>query len=446
MNATHPGGQSLAGGPPPLSLVDPLTGLLPTVIVGEMDPADPDVFVCATDTVELEVYGSPYPVSGKGSGAGLTYEAALGAAVGEGIERYAFSVVHPEDLVVGSHAELTASGRQAVGPERWALFEEAQYRALGLTRFETTTKLAWIVAESVTHRQERLVPACFVFVPYTRPFAAHGEETVGVGVSTGAACGRTRLEALLKGLCELVERDAFMIMWRNRLPRPRVQIDPQSSLYETFQTRFARPGLEYVLICTTLDLAIPSFVGILLDRRPGRRGILVGGAAHPDPAVAALKTLLELVQGLKWKDYHRSTFEYEPGFANVRTFEDRACLYATTDLEEATAFLLEGSHQVALSSIPSLDQGDSRLTYRHCVELLGKQGLEVLAVDVTPVDVSDCGLHVVRTLIPGCEIMEGDHRAPLLGGWRWRDVPKRLGLAVGCQTAEGVNPYPHPYP
>jgi len=434
--------------PPPLSVADPLTGIAAYLVEAEMDRADPDVFIVAADTADIRQYGYPLPVAGSGSGAGLTYAQARGAAVGECLERYAFSVVHPEELLFGSYRLLAAQGLNPIPPWRWALFRADQHAAIPYPPFDKEAPVGWLRADSPTRRQECLVPACLVHMPYLLPFRARGEVEIAPAISTGGACATSRPEALLKGLCELVERDAFMIVWRNRLPCPRLRIDPASALHDLFHDAFARPGLDYALFYTTLDLELPSFFGVLADRRSSRPGLVVGGAAHPDPGQAALKTLLELVQGLKWLDLQRgqgAAMPVQPGFDHIRSFDDRMKLYAfNPEMVAAFDFLFDSPAEIALSAIPSLEAGDLRRTLAACVERLAGHGLEVIAADITPVDVAACGYHVVKMLIPECETMEGDHRMPFLGGRRWREVPQRLfGLAVGPDPS---NPYPHPYP
>lgn len=445
MNAAAP--RSSGGdAPPPLSLADPLTGLIPFIAISDIEKGDPEVFVSAADTADTLAYGLPHKVTSKGSGAGLTYAAAWGAAVGEGIERYAFSIVHPEDLHFGSFYQMQAKGLCPVPPDHWALYAPSQLAALPLPAFHRETPVTWTPAESLTHRRDCLVPACMAYIPYTPLFAEQGEKVFTFAISTGAACAHSRAEALLKGLCELIERDSFMIFWRNRLPLPRVQIDEKSDLHDIFHAKFARPGLHYTLIQTTLDLEMPSFVGFVLDARSDPPGIMVGGAAHPDPNRAALKTLLELVQGLKWKDFMKTSIVPEPGFRNIRSFDDRAHLYASNDLREAFQFVWEHGHEIPLSEIASVETGEVRRDLRNCVDLLAERGLEVLGCDMTPVDAEACGLYVTRTLVPGLETMEGDHLLPFLGGRRWREVPVRLGLLPAEPDISSINPYPHPYP
>jgi len=413
----------------------------------EMERGDPDVFVVVAEPADTTVYGFPHKVASNGSGAALSRRAATGAAIGECIERYALSIVPPEELLFGSYVDLLRQGESPIAPERFAFFDPSQSAEIPFAPFHEDTRVAWVRAANLTRHEECLLPACFLYVPYTPPFVDRGERVVATAISTGTACSDSRADALLKGICELAERDAFMIMWRSRLPCPRVRIDPRSELYPTFVEKFPRPGLEYTLVYTTLDLSIPSFFGILIDTRRTPPGIVVGGAAHLDPCQAALKTLLELAQGLKWMDYAEGqVFVPEPGFRNVRSFPDRARLYASHDMREAMDFVFRHSDEILLSDLQSLRTGTLRGDLGRCLSLLDERGLEVLGVDLTPCDAEECGLYVTKVVIPECETMEGDHRVPFLGGQRWRRVPVHLGHLEEIPTVVSINPYPHPYP
>jgi ribosomal protein S12 methylthiotransferase accessory factor len=433
--------------PPRPTPVDPCTGIVPFTMDVEMERGDPDVFVAVAEPADTTLYRFPQKVVSNGSGAALSRQAAYNAAVGECIERYALSIVHPEDLLFGSAADLLRQGESPIAPDRFAFFDASQFAELPFVPFHEDTPVAWVRAANLTRRQECLVPACFMHVPYTPLFVDRGERLVANAISTGAACSDSRTGALLKGICELVERDAVMIMWRNRLPCPRVRIDPASALYPTFVDKFQRPGLEYTLVYTTLDLAIPSFFGILTDTRRTPPGVVVGGAADLDPCQAALKTLLELVQGLKWMDYSAGqVFAPEPGFRNIRSFTDRARLYASHDMRDALAFVFQHPDEILLSQIPSLRTGTLPGDLGRSLSLLDERGLEALGVDLTPCDAEECGLYVTKVIIPECETMEGDHLVPFLGGQRWRRVPYQLGRLDQIPTLASINPYPHPYP
>jgi ribosomal protein S12 methylthiotransferase accessory factor len=222
-----------------------------------------------------------------------------------------------------------------------------------------------------------------------------------------------------------------------------------SKLERLFTDRFQRSGLEYKLFCTTLDLGVPSFFGILSDARGRFPGVVVGGAASLDPERAVRKTLLELVQGLRWAEIrpagHLAPDGGIPAYDTIQSFTDRADLYAFQDLTDAWSFI-ENDDVLPLREIPSLAGPDAAADVQVLVGLLAEQGLSPLAVDRTSSDLAECGIWVMKCVVPELETMEGDHRYPFLGGQRWRSVPVTLGRASAARDIADINPYPHPYP
>lgn len=445
----------LAQGPPDAAaresmVFDPLVGLVSFVGENECGPTDPAVFVCAAQSSNLAVLGlseGEYRITG--SGAGLTRADAFWAAAGEVVERYCAAVVPEAPCVVGSFNDLRRHGLQAVAPERWALFDPSQYPALGLPPFLPETRLAWVPTRRLLDGSGPVfVPACLAYLSAdARPFRVDGASIIGPATSTGIACAESASVASLKGLCEVIERDAFSIRWRGRLPCRRVEIDPGSPVHALYRDVFHRPGLEYMIFETTLDLPFHSFLGILRDTRHRPARYLVGGACHPDPAVAVTKTLLENAQGFQWANHVRNrAVALDDGFASINTFESRMELYVFGDQGHAFDFLLDGTTSCRLSDLRSHEEADPAQTLRVAVESMHRAGLEPLILDMTTVDAEACGLSVVKVVVPQCEGIEGDHSMRFLGGRRWREVPARLGLAGRDLTLEDVNPQPHPYP
>ncbi len=422
----------------------PRIGIVTYITEAEIGLGDPDVFVAAATGPDMEVMGLHTDASVVGSGAGLSWDEARGAALGECLERYCSAFVREESLTYGSYDDLVRCGLSAHEPGDWALFDPGQ--RVPYPAFTNDQRLAWVSGEDIASRTRVMVPACFAQLSSSPLLNVGATRSVGPSVSTGCACADAPGTAQLRGLCELIERDAFMIVWRNALSVPRVEIDPASQLNEVFQSRFARPGIEYMLWHTTLDLGVPSFFGLLLDKRGPRPRMVVGGAANPDAARAALKTLCELIQGLSWLD-HTGFADEEPvsDFAEIRTFMDRARLYSSAHLMEAFSFLLDTRDRVSLSSLESEGQSSAVELDRLVGKLIGL-GYRPVVVDLTTPDVAACGYHVNRVVVPGLETMDGDHRLQMLGGPRWRTVPRQVGFDRPAVVTEPCNPFPHPYP
>jgi len=432
-------------------LVDATVGLVRPPWVVEARRGDPSVFVASTETADLRTYGIPelddVADDGRiaGSGAGLTTLAAEGAAIGECLERYALALNPTADrLAFGSYRDLRSSEPAPVAPDEWALFTPGQAETIPYSIFDENTPLAWTPAENLLTGIRQLVPACLVWLPYVHQF--EDEAVIAPPVSTGTACETSSEKATVRAICELIERDAFMITWRNRLPCCAVSLDDASELADLFGERFAHPALAYSLYVTTLDLGVPSFLGVLRDNRGSQRGTIVAGAASLDPLWAATKTLLELVQGLAWMEHVGPVSLDVADFASVTTFEQRAMLYAFNDLRRALDFLDDGRPPVSLPQIASHATGSPTQDLDWCIGMLADRGLRAFAIDLTPPEIGSCGYSIVRVLIPALEVMEGDHRYPFLGGRRWQDVPVACGLREHPISTDEMNPYPHPYP
>lgn len=404
---------------------------------------DPEVFACAATAADLESCGIVNAGTIAGSGAGYTRQEALRAAQGEFAERYCLAQVSREELVLGSYVQVAGDFPGTPPPAEWALFSEAQHASLPFARFRRDTHLAWLRGRALCADLPALVPVCLVNMPYL-PGAA-SEDVVGYATSTGAACWTTWRGACLRGLLECIERDAFAIIWRNRLPCPRIIVDAASSLHAEYESRFRRPGVDLRLYQSTLDVEVPSVLGVVVDQRRTPPATMCSGASAPTITAAVRKTLVELSQGIKWMEHIRTVDrEFAPDYSDVHSFEDHVRLYCMRDMSRHVAFL-EGGGEVRLSA---LERGSDHTgdPLDRCLELLNARGLEVLAFDRTTVDVADCGLRVAKVVVPGFEQIEGNHLWRYLGGPRWRDVPVALGQRATPIRETDCNPVPHPYP
>jgi ribosomal protein S12 methylthiotransferase accessory factor len=405
---------------------------------------DPEVFACAATAADLESCGIVNAGTIAGSGAGYSRDEALRAAQGEFAERYCLAQLSPEDTVTGSYQELVDDFPGTPEPSRWALFSEAQHPTVPFAPFRRDTPLAWLRGRALCAGLPALVPACLVNMPY-HP-RAEGEQVVGFATSTGAASWTTWRGACLRGLLECIERDAFTIAWRNRLTLPRIRVDEESSLHAEYVRRFRRPGIQLRLYHSTLDLELPSVLGVVVDERRTPPATMCSGASAPTIAAAVRKTLVELSQGIKWMEHIRlGDREFAADYSDVHTFEDHVRLYCMRDMSAHVAFL-EGGGERRLSELERREAGAGGDPLTWCLEVMRARGLEALALDRSTVDVVDCGLRVAKVVVPAFEQIEGNHRWPCLGGRRWRDVPVALELRRAPATEAERNPVPHPYP
>ena len=217
------------------------SGIVRECIELMIDNDDPPIFYCATNIADTTKYNI-LPCYNHNGGAGLTRESAYLSALCESLERYCVSF-QSGSLIEGSYAGLRAQGYHLIHPDEYQLFSESQYgsEAFRFEKFTEDVRIKWVQGECLTCSEPALVPACLVYIPYV----PHGREEplMAPSISTGLACGSSRLGAILSGLLEVIERDAFSIAWLNMLESPRVLVDAGSRFSrEFFQPYFNVSG------------------------------------------------------------------------------------------------------------------------------------------------------------------------------------------------------------
>jgi ribosomal protein S12 methylthiotransferase accessory factor len=144
------------------------------------------------------------------------------------------------------------------------------------------------------------VPLGLVHLDMRRP-APLGCDTFAVG-SDGLGAGNTLEEAIVQGVCEVVERDA-MRLFRERpeVERKRRRLDVESvddPVCRDLLSRYAGANVETAVWDLTSDLRIPCFLCCVQDDAAAtpRVGLVYGTGCHPNRAIALTRALCEAAQ------------------------------------------------------------------------------------------------------------------------------------------------------
>ena len=386
-----------------------------------------------------ELVGSPlHHCSGIG-GAGVTRAEAAAAAVGEALERYSASYVPRERLLVATAREL---GPAAVAPERFALFSERQHASRGFPfcRFTLDTRVAWVEGQMLPGGGAAFLPAELVFLGDARV----GERPIGYATSSGAACGEARADTLARGICELLERDAFMIAWTARLSLPLLEWSAAPALVELDRRFFAPTGLAYAAVDLSRFHDLPSVLGVVRAPAgfPGALGVGAGTAATVERAwfKALAEAFAARSAGAKLELLEPGTYGLHG--EGVKSFEDHIRYYADEARATVTGFLDAGSARTPVDEVRPLT-GD--LVAALCARVVAA-GSSVYAVDVTSPDVAALGLVVTKVVAPELCALDVVQGARFLGGRRLYEAAAELGLGKGPLSESDLNPDPHPFP
>jgi len=424
-------------------LVSPLTGPIRSLDPFPRTAEDPAVQLwtaAVTDTGSITL-GMPMVSSG---GCDLSAEAAIAAAMGEGVERLASAQPNLADIFIAPYREISNA---AVDPLAWDLFHP-QTRALPGFPFLAPSRelpMSWLWGYSLSERKPKAIPVSRVFA-FCHALAP-GDRT-DIPIVSGFAAGTTLEEATYRGLLEVLERDAFMIAWANRLPMKRLEID-RSSPGEVgrYLAAFEDRGIEARCSTLRLDLGAHLVVAIGRSSNPVDPARWIAAAADPDLANACRRALKELVAS---RVYVRGEVQRaqgrlpQPVPEQVVEMSAHGLLYARPEMARYLESWWNPPQSLPLPEPLPATSAWAKLT--RAVEGITAAGPEVLVVDLTPPEIGELGLRVVKTLVPGTYPMNFDSRWPHFGGDRIRRLPVELGLLEAPVAFENFNRIPHPFP
>ena len=172
--------------------------------------------------------------------------------------------------------------------------------------------------------------------------------------TNGMAAGSCLEEALLHGICEVVERHCSTLIDSQRLQAPTIDASSiDSPLAQELLRRFELLGTDVLIKDLSLGLGLPV-IGVLRKLKKGRCLVTTGVATSPDEAL--VRALTESSQG--------------EGPPNVRT------------LRSAEHLLLPDS-TVELRDVPSLEHENMRVELQAIDSALRARGMRAFFFDTT---------------------------------------------------------------
>ncbi len=310
----------------------------------------------------------------KQMGKGCTPEQAEASALMELVERFSFF-----GLIKNGHF-LETSYRN--------LQEEAlEFRYIPLSVYDPDPHdernricfeelpMRWTWALDITHGKEVLVPIDWFYL---------------IHEYNGPAAGNSIEEALLQGLCEVVERHVSSIITYEKRITP--TIDPDSikdPAGRDLLEKFKRNGIKVYLKDFSLDTGIPTVGALAYDPStfPDSSEIIFTAGTTTNSEKSVIRALTEVAQ-LAGEFQHKTT--YRPTLPKFTRLED--ALYVMSNLEV-----------VDLATLPNLSDNNFYQEIKSCAAALRKIGLDVFVINTTHPKIQIPSVYVV---IPGAHFME----------------------------------------
>ncbi|MFJ5228278.1 TOMM precursor leader peptide-binding protein [Kitasatospora sp. NPDC088391] len=397
-----------------------------------------------------------------GYGRAADYRTSERVALFEAVERLAgMRPLGRRTALHGSPRELARTlGADAVlDPVRLGLPDETPAGQPGVAAVPYTPELDldWVHGWSLTHRRAVAVPEHVAY------WDVPGRTRVVYESSNGCGLGNSPEEAVLYGLFEVAERDAFLMAWYPATPLPAVAVPEDDPEVAALADRARLLGHRLTLLDATNDLGIPAVIAVCryTGRHPDAPRAFLAAGAHHDPRAAIRSAVAEVVTNVQ-EAPHRDAAQGGPRDpARLRTLLDRPELVVSLDdhvgvnaLPEAAdrlEFLFQGPPPVPWQQRwPGAPQpvDDLGRLLDDTVDRLARQGLEVIAVRQDEPGIRDrLGLHAAKVIVPGTLPMTFGHANRRTRGLpRLLDVPHRLGRTPAPLRHAELPLHPHPFP
>ncbi len=358
------------------------------------------------DRIGLPIYTAIRPTAEEGAvsiygGKGITRDHAKASAMMEGFERYSAERQYSDESTSAPLSEIEKLG-DYVDPKTLNLPKEFEKKDIRNLNIE------WSICKDIISKKEYYVPTNAIYHPYT---PKDNSQSLFKSNTNGLASGNILEEAILHGMFEVIERDAWSIFELTHKNYAQIDIESiKSKVITDIIEKFESEGIKIKLMDFTADIKIPTIAASADDTVTKDAGLLtLGMGTHLDPEVAILRALTEVAQSRATQingareDTVRADFAREAGYERMKRINKY--------------YFREEDEQIKLSDIENKSTSSITKDIEIVKEELQANDIEkILYADLTrpELDVS-----VVRVIIPEMELYTID---PNRAGYRFLKV------------------------
>ncbi len=327
----------------------------------------------------------------KQMGKGGTPQQAEASAVMELAERFSFFSFarNPANFFTGTYARVKD---KAIPFEMIAQSVHDESDDLPVSRkiFENLP-LKWTWGYNLTRQQEVLIPFDWFFA---------------INEFNGPSAGNCVEEALIQGICEIVERHTSSVISQNKLKvaaiRPESVTDPL--VLEMFK-KYKNIGVRLYLSDFSLDTGIPTVGALAYDpvTFPALSEIVWTAGTTPDPQKALSRALTEVAQ--------------LAGDFNTASNYVASGLPKFTTVEEAD-YVINPGREVNIDDLPNLSSDNLKTEILNCLGALNRINMQVLVINTMH---EQLNIPAFYTIIPGAHFRE-----------------RSLGTSIGMFSAKHI--------
>jgi ribosomal protein S12 methylthiotransferase accessory factor len=327
----------------------------------------------------------------KQMGKGGTPAQAEASAVMELAERFSFFsfAKNPDNFFVDKYTNVK---KKAISFEMIAqsVHDESDDLPVSQKIFENLP-LKWARGYNLTREKEVLIPFDWFFA---------------INEFNGPSAGNCAEEALLQGICEIVERHTSSLVSQNKMKvaaiRPESATDP---LVVEMLRKYKNAGIKLYLSDFSLDTGIPTVGAMAYDPAtfPELSEIVWTAGTTPDPQKALSRALTEVAQLAG--DFNTGANYVASGLPKYDTIQE-------------ADYVINPGTEVDITDLPDLADNNLKTEILNCLSALSKNKMEVLVLNTMH---DQLKIPAFYTIIPGAHFRE-----------------RSLGTSVGMFTAKHI--------
>ncbi len=236
--------------------------------------------------------------------------------------------------------------------------------------------LKWTWAYNLSLQKEILIPFNWFYA---------------INEFNGPSAGNCVEEAVVQGICELIERHVSSLISLKRLNTPAINTDSVTdSLSLEMIGKYKKAGVDLYITDFSLDTGIPS-VGVLAhdpSTFPEKSELVWTAGTTPDPQKALSRALTEVAQLAG--DFNTSANYVASGLPKY------------SHIEEAD-YVMHPARQIDITQLPDLSNDNIKVEAENCISALLRNDMEVILINTMH---QKLGIPAFYAIIPGAHFRE----------------------------------------
>jgi len=376
-------------------------------------------------------------------------EGAFIKTVGEALERLCLCVYRERNFTLSPYDKVS---KTVLNPLSFAGISPSLRKANPRLKIDEKSVFRWVRGFSLFDSRKIFIPAQLVYVGYKY---AEGEPIIQEQISTGAAAADSFAGALYGGICEAVERDAFMINYLNKLSPPLIDLGTvKNEKFQKLLAMFRRYNLELYVVNITTDISIPSMAAIIIDRTGAGPFVHVGAKTDLEIEKAVIGAVCEALRGrlgfrhkFPLSDDLKKKQEFiKTNPSRIMTFEDRFLFWDSLDMIKEIEFLFQGQEKkLNAEDLQRYKDFSGKEKLKKSLEILKKAKIDIYGVDITMPQIKEEGIYVAKVVSPQFQPLYLQEWLKHSWGERLFNVPVKLGYRDKPLSENELNSFPHPF-